>query len=112
MLAFAAEESWSWFHEGSVHTAPWPEPLGSDGDPAVLSAVGEALVGIRRAKTEAKASQKTPVARVTISAPEASVALLRLAEGDLKAVGRIAEVEYADAAAIAVTAIELAPVEV
>ena len=34
----------------------------------------EALIGIRRAKTEAKASQKTPVTRVTIAAPAAAVA--------------------------------------
>jgi valyl-tRNA synthetase len=112
VIAFAAEEAWSWFHDGSVHLAGWPEPLGIDGDPTVLSAVGEALVGVRRAKTEAKASQKTPVARVTIAAPPASIAALQLAEGDLKAVGRIAEIAYTDAEATTVAAIELAPVEV
>lgn len=112
VIAFAAEEAWSWFHDGSVHVAGWPEPLGIEGDPAVLTAVGEALVGVRRAKTEAKASQKTPVARVTIAAPPASIAALQLAEGDLKAVGRIAEIAYTDAEATAVAAIELAPVEV
>lgn len=112
VLVFAAEESWSWFNEGSVHTAPWPEALGIDGDPAVLAAVSGALVGIRRAKTEAKASQKTPVARVTIAGPPASLDALRLAGGDLKAVGRIAELVYADADTLAVTDIELAPQEV
>ena len=94
VLSFASEEAWSWFNEGSVHTAAWPEPLGIEGDPAVLAAVGEALIGIRRAKTEAKASQKTPVTRMTIAAPAAAVALVQLAEGDLKAVGRIAEITY------------------
>ncbi|WP_243074959.1 valine--tRNA ligase [Microbacterium sp. SS28] len=112
VLSFAAEESWSWFHDGSVHVAGWPEPLGIDGDPAVLVALSEALVGVRRAKTEAKASQKTPVARLTIAAPAASVAALQLAEGDLKAVGRIAEIEYTDAETTTVSDIELAPVEV
>jgi valyl-tRNA synthetase len=111
VLSFATEEAWSWFNDGSVHTARWPEPLGVDGDPSVLSLVGEALVGVRRAKTEAKASQKTPVARVTLAGPKASLAALRLAEGDLKAVGRIAEIRYAEAAAIEVTDIELAPLE-
>ena len=111
VLAFASEEAWSWFNDGSVHTADWPEPLGIDGDPAVLSAVGEALIGIRRAKTEAKASQKTAVTRMTIAAPAASVALLQLAEGDLKAVGRIAEITYSDAETTAVSDIELAPQE-
>jgi valyl-tRNA synthetase len=111
VLAFAAEETWSWFNEGSVHTAPWPEPLGIDGDPAVLITASEALIGIRRAKTEAKASQKTAVTRMTIAAPPDAVAALKLAEGDLKAVGRIAEITYTDAAATAVLDIELTPQE-
>ncbi|MCR2763760.1 valine--tRNA ligase [Microbacterium sp. zg.B48] len=112
VLAFATEEAWSWFNDGSVHTAPWPEPLGIQGDPAVLTVVGDALIGIRRAKTEAKASQKTPVTRMTIGAPADTVALLQLAEGDLKAVGRIAEITYADAETIAVSGIELEQQEV
>jgi valyl-tRNA synthetase len=111
VLAFAAEEAWSWFNDGSVHTTDWPEPLGIDGDPAVLRAVGAALISIRRAKTEAKASQKTPVTRMTIAAPAASIALLQLAEGDLKAVGRIDEIIYTDAETIEVSGIELAPQE-
>ncbi|MET0296984.1 MAG: class I tRNA ligase family protein, partial [Microbacterium sp.] len=111
VLAFAAEESWSWFEDGSVHAASWPEPLGIEGDPAVLTTVSEALVSVRRAKTEAKASQKTAVTRLTIAAPAASVDVIRLAEGDLKAVGRIAEITYADADALAVTDIELTPAE-
>jgi valyl-tRNA synthetase len=111
VLAFATEEAWSWFNDGSVHTAGWPEPLGIEGDPAVLRAVGAALISIRRAKTEAKASQKTPVTRMTIAAPAASVTLLQLAEGDLKAVGRIEEITYADADTIVVSGIELAAQE-
>ncbi|MEJ1155611.1 valine--tRNA ligase [Microbacterium marmarense] len=112
VLSFATEESWSWFNEGSIHTAEWPKSSGTDGDPAILIAVGEALIGIRRAKTEAKASQKTPVSSVTIAATEEVIARLRTAEGDLKAVGRIAEIHYAIADATAVTEIELAPQEV
>jgi valyl-tRNA synthetase len=111
VLAFAAEESWSWFNEGSVHNAPWPEPLGIEGDPAVLRIVGEALIGVRRAKTEAKVSQKAQVSHVTIGAPADAIAALRLAEGDLKAVGRIAEIRYDEADALSVTDIELAPQE-
>jgi valyl-tRNA synthetase len=112
VLSFATEESWSWFNEGSVHTAEWPVPLGIDGDPAVLAAVSDALIGIRRAKTEAKASQKTVVTRMTITATAESLASLVLAEGDLKAVGRIEELEYANGDVTSVSAIELAPQEV
>ncbi len=111
VLAFATEEAWSWFNDGSVHTANWPVPHGTTGDPAVLAHVSQALIGIRRAKTEAKASQKAEVSRATIAAPHAVVASLRLAEGDLKAVGRIAEITYADAETTTVAEIELAPQE-
>lgn len=108
VLAFATEEAWSWFEEGSIHAASWPEPLDIDGDPAVLRAVSEALISVRRAKTEAKASQKTPVESLTLAGPEASISALRAAEGDLKAVGRIAELTYAEADSLAVTDIVLA----
>jgi valyl-tRNA synthetase len=111
VLAFAAEEAWSWFQEGSVHAAAWPEPVGIEGDPAVLTAVGEALVIIRRAKTEAKVSQKTPVSRLVLGAPAQAAAALALAQGDLKAVGRVAELTITNAETIAVSHIELAPQE-
>ena len=111
VVSFAAEESWSWFEEGSVHTAAWPEPLDIAADPIVLSTLSEALIGVRRAKTEAKASQKTPVASLTISGPAAALDAIRLAEGDLKAVGRIADIVFVEADALAVTDVVLAPVE-
>ncbi|MFD5225758.1 valine--tRNA ligase [Microbacterium sp. NPDC058342] len=111
IVSFATEEAWSWFEDGSVHTATWPEPLDIDGDATVLATASEALIGIRRAKTEAKASQKTPVSTATISAPSAKIEALRAAADDLRAVGRIAELSFAEADELAVTAIELAPVE-
>ncbi|WP_193596261.1 valine--tRNA ligase [Microbacterium sp. YJN-G] len=111
IVSFATEEAWSWFEEGSVHTAAWPEPAGIQGDTAVLATASEALIGIRRAKTEAKASQKTPVSTATIAAPAEKIEALRAAADDLRAVGRIAELNFAEADELAVTAIELAPVE-
>ena len=112
VLAFATEEAWSWFEDGSVHTASWPEPVdgGAPGDPGVLAAASAALIGIRRAKTEAKASQKTPVARLVLGGDDVTIAALRLAEGDLKAVGRIAELELVGGGeGLVVQAVELAP---
>jgi valyl-tRNA synthetase len=108
VLVFAAEEAWSWFHDESVHTSPWPAVADRPGDPAVLVAASEALTGIRRAKTEAKASQKTPVAHATIEGTDATIDALRLAEGDLRAVGRIARIEFVPAEATRVSGIELA----
>ncbi|MGX5680120.1 valine--tRNA ligase [Schumannella luteola] len=106
-LPFATEEVWSWTHEGSVHTSAWPTAaeLGEVGAPTgLLPAVSEALIGIRRAKTDAKASQKTEVLSATIAGPE----ILRLALADLSAVGRIAEVTFVAAEDIAVADIVLA----
>ncbi len=112
VLAFAAEEAWSWFEDGSVHTASWPEPLGADGDPAVLVAASAALVGIRRAKTEAKASQKTPVATLVLRADDATIARLRLAVGDLRGGGLIALLALLDGGSeLVIDRIELAAQE-
>lgn len=112
VLAFAAEEAWSWFEDGSVHTAPWPEASGIAGDPAVLTAASAALIGIRRAKTEAKASQKTPVAVLALRADAATIDRLRRAEGDLRAVGRIDQLQLLGGDGdLVVERVELAPQE-
>jgi valyl-tRNA synthetase len=65
----------------------------------LLPAVSAALIGIRRAKTDAKASQKTDVVSAALSGP----AILAEALDDLKAVGRIADLTFVEAAEIAVT---------
>jgi len=111
VVSFATEEAWSWFEDGSVHTAAWPQPLGVEADPAILTTLSEALIGVRRAKTEGKASQKTPVSSLTIAGPGAALEAIRLAEGDLKAVGRIAEIVFTDGDALAVTDVVLAPAQ-
>ena len=108
-IPFATEEVWSWTHESSVHTAPWPTSLdtGIDADTTgLLALLSHALVDIRRAKTDAKASQKTEVVSATIAGP----ALLELGLDDLRAVGRIAKVEFVKSDAIDVRDIVLAEV--
>lgn len=109
-LPFATEEVWSWTHEGSIHTAAWPVATGGAAR-GVLPAVSAALIGIRRAKTDAKASQKTPVVSAVISAPADTLALLEQAADDLKAVGRIESLEFVVGDELAVTDIVLAEVE-
>ena len=118
-LPYATEEVWSWFEAGSVHVAAWPEPAearalaGADADPELLGLVGRALIGVRGAKTAAKASQKTPVELAVVHAPAAEAERLRLAADDLAGVGRIAElrIEAADVESVAVGEIRLAPTE-
>ncbi|QNE45141.1 valine--tRNA ligase [Frigoribacterium sp. NBH87] len=109
-LPFATEEVWSWTHDGSVHRASWPTAaeLGEVEQPTgLLALVGEALIGVRRAKSDAKASQKTPVVSATIAAPAAQLAVLRGAASDLAAVGKIQSLEFVEGEALAVAAIEL-----
>jgi valyl-tRNA synthetase len=104
-IPFATEEVWSWTHDGSVHTALWPEATGA-APSGLMPLVSEALISVRRAKTDAKASQKTVVTSATISGP----ALLEHALADLTAVGRIESATFVVADDVAVTDIVLAEV--
>ncbi|QEO15934.1 valine--tRNA ligase [Agromyces intestinalis] len=111
VIPFAAEEAWSWSNEASVHTAAWPtvDELDARGDAGdeLLELAGLALTGIRGAKTNAKASQKTPVARAVIAGPADAIRLLETAAADLRAVGRIAELSFVEGDALEVREIEL-----
>jgi valyl-tRNA synthetase len=118
-LPYATEEVWSWFGEGSVHRAAWPvasefsELAGPEADEGLLSLVGGALIGVRGAKTAAKASQRTPVELAVVHAPSAVRDRLALAANDLAAVGRIAElrIDAADVDAVTVAEIRLEQAE-
>jgi valyl-tRNA synthetase len=115
VIPFATEEAWRWSNEGSVHRAPWPttDELSARGEAGVelLELAGLALTGIRRAKTDAKASQKTPVSSAVIAAPAAAIALLESAASDLRAVGRIASLSFVEAGEFEVRDIVLAAPE-
>mgnify|MGYP001827988496 FL=1 len=70
VLPFAAEEAWSWWHTTSIHTASWPTPTALDGDPMLIDPVVDVLTHVRRAKTEAKRSQRAAVAAVDVTVPD------------------------------------------
>ncbi|MDO5048864.1 MAG: valine--tRNA ligase [Actinomycetaceae bacterium] len=91
-LPFAAEEVWSWYRSGSVHNAHWPNTLNLedvDGNPAVMEAASEALVRMRRVKSEAKVSPRTPFLHVTLEVPAGMVDLLELSREDLALVTHV-----------------------
>jgi valyl-tRNA synthetase len=112
IMPFVTEEIWSWWQEGSVHRAPWPEPGDLAAGPAALggaiSAAAEGsgggagagevytsavdlLAAIRRAKSEARVGPRSPVERVTVSGPPGQLSALRLVEDDLRAAQNVAE---------------------
>jgi valyl-tRNA synthetase len=90
-LPFVTEEVWSWWRSGSIHVAAWPRPdeLPSDGDASLIEDVATALIGIRGAKSNAKASMKAEVASAEFAGPPEVLDHLRASEQDLRAVGRI-----------------------
>lgn len=112
-LPFATEEVWGWWRTGSVHRAQWPAAVEiTDGDTTMLSTVGVALSGIRKAKSEAKVKQRTEVLSATISAPEVLVAQLKAGLGDLKAAANAKEITLQSGEGdLAVSDVVLAPVE-
>jgi valyl-tRNA synthetase len=114
-LPYATEEVWSWWHEGSIHRAPWPVPddlrsIAAQADPAMLGAVGAALAGVRRVKSEAKVGMRADVKSAVLTGPPALLDRIRLAAGDLSAAGRIASLDYQPGDAFSVRDVVLAPV--
>jgi valyl-tRNA synthetase len=64
--------------------------LGSlDGDGLALDPIASALRGLRGAKSQAKVSMRHELSAVEFRGPEAALAAVRLAEGDLRRAGRI-----------------------
>jgi len=110
-IPFVTDEVWSWWQTGSVHSQPWParDSTPAIGDADMLDPVCEVLAAIRRTKTEARVSQKAAVSSLVVTAPAATQALVRAAEGDLCDAGSIEAVDYelGDTLTCAVT---LAPV--
>jgi len=117
-VPFATEEAWSWSNEKSIHRAPWPivseliteDAVSPRGNIALLDLASRALTGIRRGKTDAKASPKTVISSAVIRGTTPEVGLLALAAADLKAVGRIDELVFVEGSEMAVTDIVFATV--
>jgi valyl-tRNA synthetase len=90
ILPYVTEEVWSWWQDGSIHRAAWPDadelPAG---DPEVLAWTAAVLQRVRRTKSEAKVSMRADVAHALVRG--AVVAKVRLVEADLRAAGRIAD---------------------
>ncbi|MEX2289619.1 MAG: valine--tRNA ligase [Mycobacteriales bacterium] len=96
VLPFVTEEVWSWWQDGSVHAQAWPDAAALRavaGDPPdCLPVASEVLQSVRRAKSEAKVSMRTPVTSLTVTAPEQVLELFGLVERDLRNAGVVEQV--------------------
>ncbi|HZJ26389.1 MAG TPA: valine--tRNA ligase [Acidimicrobiia bacterium] len=111
-LPFVTAEVWSWWRQGSVHRAPWPDTsakIAADERDVYHVAAG-VLGAVRKAKSDAKRSLRTDVVRATIRDTEERLALLALAADDVSAAGRIEKLETEVSTELRVD-VELAPPE-
>jgi valyl-tRNA synthetase len=92
-LPYVTEEVWSWWQEGSVHRAPWPSPAPAESRTGAdcLDAAASVLGATRRAKSEAKRSMRTPVARLVVTTTADRGAALDLVKADLREAGVVDE---------------------
>jgi len=115
-LPFVTEEVWSWWREGSVHVASWPDAeqiraLANGASAAELEPIAIALSAVRKAKSEAQVSMRHSAQTVTISAAASDLAILEGARGDLMAAGNITDLRLVDGAAPLAVDVQLAPIE-
>ena len=101
MLPFATEEVWSWWKSDSIHLQNWPtanETLAdfdvSENASSLLDATCVVLAAVRRAKTEAKVSQRAEVAELVVTASPATIALLQANILDLRNAGALQEIKF------------------
>jgi valyl-tRNA synthetase len=129
-LPFVCEEVWSWWQDGSVHRAPWPDPeelaaslLGGESErdgagngrgreEVALEVTADVLREVRKAKSQARRPMRAPVKLVVVRDTAERLAALALGEGDLVLAGSIERIQTTEDEDFAVE-VELAeePVE-
>jgi valyl-tRNA synthetase len=97
VLPFVTEEVWSWWQDGSIHQAAWPDPaelraLAGRADPTALAAASAAIGAVRGAKSAARLSIRAPVRKLVISAAEDRLPGIRAVLGDVQAAGKVDQV--------------------
>ncbi len=96
-VPFVAEEVWRWWHEGSVHRAPWPtleELAGAPAATGVYGAVGDVLEAVRREKSTHKVSQRKGVAELVVVAAGDLLDVIRSGQRDLIDAGVVRGILY------------------
>ena len=125
-LPFVTEEVWSWWQEGSVHRASWPDAGelvaavgGGDGgggggdvgeaarEAVALEIAADVLREVRKAKSQAQVKMRAPVQRVVVRDTPERLTALELGLDDLREAGSIERIETVEAEEFAVE-VELA----
>jgi valyl-tRNA synthetase len=116
-LPFVCEEVWSWWQEGSVHHALWPEAeelvsaaaaAERDREEIALAVTADVLREVRKAKSQGRVAMRAPVRRVVVHDTAERLRALELGSGDLVAAGAIEELELVEDGEFAAE-VELAP---
>jgi len=100
VLPFVTEEVWSWWRNGSVHRAGWPDAArlaraGRGADGALLATAAGALAAVRRARCAARLSPCAPLAGVVVTAPRPVLDRCALVASDIRASARTGTLELA-----------------
>jgi valyl-tRNA synthetase len=124
-LPFVCEEVWSWWQEGSIHRAQWPDagelaamagegPGGggpeSSREAMALEVTADVLREVRKAKSQSRRPMRAPVSRVIVHDTAERLDALELGDGDLCLAGSIEIIEPMVAEEFAVE-VELAEAE-
>jgi valyl-tRNA synthetase len=99
-LPFVSEEVWSWWQDGSVHRASWPEAaeLAEEATSALderareslaLDVTADVLSEVRKAKSEARQKMRAPVELVVVHDTTDRLQALELGSDDLLLAGSI-----------------------
>lgn len=113
-VPFATEEAWSWWQEGSIHRSAWPEAAELEGfikseSATMLKTASEALMGVRKAKSDQQLSMKAEISSLTINAPLEKLQELKQLESDLCSVGKIEKIAFEDGEILSVSNVSFKP---
>jgi valyl-tRNA synthetase len=107
-LPFVTEEVWSWWREGSIHTAAWPtsEELTSlltdnsdatvQADRAVYEFAQRVMFAVRKDRSEKKQPLKIPITKVTIREARQLHPQFKPIEADLKSALRVKQFDLTE----------------
>jgi len=116
-LPYVTEEVWSWWQEGSIHHAQWPnsdeirqELREGDIREDALPVIADVLAGVRKAKSEARRPMRAPISRAIVHDVAARLRALQIGADDLRSAGRIDDLVCVEASEFRVD-VEFAPDE-